>query len=189
MLVRYCALSVRPRVATPKNGGHLGSRLPGFTISCWKPRDSTVLRQGGICLHNLYIVCSGYSFGSVRVWESCIYICIYNYVHIIYIYVCVCVCACVYARVYIYVCVCTVYIIVLCVCAPFLLMILGLSENRGYLANDKEIMGRRIISHHFLEASLNSSDTPILLVDCVLSIVGYTPTWPPRLWLRIKVTV
>ena len=117
------------------------------------------------------------------------YLYVYIIMCIIYIYVCVCVCACVYARVYIYVCVCTVYIIVLCVCAPFLLMILGLSENRGYLANDKEIMGRRIISHHFLEASLNSSDTPILLVDCVLSIVGYTPTWPPRLWLRIKVTV
>ena len=97
----------------------------------------------------------------------CVCICVYIYMHV-YIYI-----------IYIYMCVCSVYIIVLCVCAPFLLMILGLSENRGYLANDKEIMGRRIISHHFLKASLNSSDTPILLVDCVLSIVGYTPTWPP----------
>ena len=110
----------------------------------------------------------------------CMCVCIYMYIYI-YIYISIYIYT--YARVYIYirvcVCVCTVYIIVLCVCAPFLLMILGLSENRGYLANDKEIMGRRIISHHFLEASLNSSDTPILLVDCVLSIVGYTPTWPP----------
>ena len=122
---------------------------------------------------------------------------IYIYIYYdIYIYIslslCVCVCAClhvcmhmciyIYARVYIYnICVCVfcIYHCIVCVCAPFLLMILGLSENRGYLANDKEIMGRRIISHHFLKASLNSSDTPILLVDCVLSIVGYTPTWPP----------